>query len=257
MKLYGKFLAMHMKSSMAYKSSFFMACIGQLLIGVNLFLGVWFMMDRFGSVQGYTMAQLSLCCAVILMASSLAECFGRGFDAFGSILAQAEFDRILVRPRNLVFQVLCQRFKNTMLPRLAQSAVMLAWAIHAGAVHWTPAKAVVLVLMIVCGAAVFFGVFLVYAAVCFYTLEGLEVLNIFTDAPREYGKYPFGVYGKGVLYILTFLVPLALVQHWPLQYLLDRGPGWYCALPLAALVFLIPCMAAWRLGLRHYTSTGS
>ena len=71
------------------------------------------------------------------------------------------------------------------------------------------------------------------------------------------GKYPFGVYGKPVLLVLTFLVPLALVQHWPLQYLLDRGPAWYGLLPLVSLLFLIPCALLWRLGVRHYCSTGS
>ena len=56
---------------------------------------------------------------------------------------------------------------------------------------------------------------------------------------------------------LTFLVPLALVQHWPLQYLFDRGPAWYGLLPIASLLFLIPCFLLWRLGVRHYCSTGS
>ena len=111
--------------------------------------------------------------------------------------------------------------------------------------------------MILCGAAVFFGMFLIGASLCFFTLESLEVINIFTDGPREYGKYPFGIYGKPVLLILTFLVPLALVQHWPLQYLFDRGPAWYGVLPVVSLVFLIPCALLWRLGVRHYRSTGS
>ena len=52
-------------------------------------------------------------------------------------------------------------------------------------------------------------------------------------------------------------MPLALVQYWPLQYLLDRGPGWYGLLPLLSLLFLLPCAGAWRLGVRHYRSTGS
>ena len=72
-----------------------------------------FLLDRFGSLGGYTMPQLSLCYAVILAATSLAECFGRGFDAFTRILAQAQFDRIMVRPRSLFFQVLCQDMKQT------------------------------------------------------------------------------------------------------------------------------------------------
>lgn len=242
---------------MTYRGSFLLSCLGQLLVTVNTFLGVKFLMDRFGTIAGYTLPQLALCFAVILAATSLAECFARGLDAFASVLSEARFDRLLVRPRGLLFQLLCEKMKLSMVPRLLQAVLMLVWVISAGAVRWTAPKAAVLVLMILCGAALFFGLFLINAALCFFTLEGLEVMNIFTDGPREYGKYPFGIYGKGVLWILTLLVPLALVQHWPLQYLLDRGPVWYGFLPLVSLLFLIPCAAVWRLGVRHYRSTGS
>ena len=257
MRLYLSFLSLHLKSAMTYRSSFLLSCLGQLLVTVNTFLGVKFLMDRFGTVAGYTLPQLALCFGVILAATSLAECFARGFDAFAAVLSQARFDRLLVRPRGLIFQLLCEEMKLSMVPRLLQAVLMLGWAISAGAVRWTAAKAAVLALMILCGAAVFFGLFLINAALCFFTLEGLEVMNIFTDGSREYGKYPFGIYGRGVLWILTLLVPLALVQHWPLQYLQDRGPGWYGLQPLQSLLFLLPCAAAWRLGVRHYRSTGS
>lgn len=257
MKLYLKFLSIHLRSAMTYRASFFLSCLGHLLITTNVFLSVVFLLDRFGSLGGYTMPQLSLCYAVILAATSLAECFGRGFDAFTRILAQAQFDRIMVRPRSLFLQVLCQDMKPTMLARLLQAVLMLAWAIPSGAVAWTPVKALTLALMILCGAGIFFGLFLINAAVCFFTLEHVEALNIFLDGPREYGKYPFGIYGRPVLLVLTFLVPLALVQHWPLQYLFDRGPAWYGLLPAVSLVFLIPCALLWQLGVRHYRSTGS
>jgi len=257
MRLYLKFLSIHLRSAMTYRASFFLGCLGHLLITTNVFLSVVFLLGRFDAVGGYTLPQLALCFSVILSATSLAECFGRGFDVFHRLLSDARFDRIMVRPRPLLFQVLCQEMKPAVLARLLQAAVMLAWAVNSGAVAWTPAKALVLALMILCGAAVFFGLFLVNACVCFFTLEHVEALNIFTDGPQEYGKYPFGVYGKPVLLVLTFLVPLALVQHWPLQYLFGRGPAWYGLLPVAALLFLIPCALLWRLGVRHYRSTGS
>ena len=257
MGLYLKFLSVHVKSALTYRASFLFSCQGQLMVAVNTFLGVKFLLDRFGVIAGYTLPQLALCFGVILAATSLAECFARGLDAFASVLSEARFDRILVRPRGLLFQLLCEKMKLTMVPRLLQAALLLGWAVSAGAVRWNAAKAAVLALMILCGAGVFFGLFLDNAALCFFTLEGLEVMNIFTDGPREYGKYPFGLYGKGVLWILTLLVPLALVQYWPLQYLLDRGPGWYGLLPLLSLLFLVPCAGAWRLGVRHYRSTGS
>lgn len=257
MKLYLKFLSIHFRSAMTYRASFFLSCLGHLLVTANVFLGVVFLLERFDSIGGYTLPQLSLCYAVILAGTSLAECFARGIDSFHRILSDARFDRIMVRPRPLLFQTLCQEMKPTMLARVLQAVVMLVWAIGAGAVAWTPWKAVTLALMILCGAAIFFGLYLVNACVCFFTLEHVEVLNIFMDGPREFGKYPFGVYGKPVLLVLTFLVPLALVQHWPLQYLFDRGPAWYGLLPVLSLLFLIPCALLWGLGVRHYRSTGS
>ena len=134
---------------------------------------------------------------------------------------------------------------------------MLAWAVSADVTVWTPGKVLVLLLMIGCGAALFFGVFLFTATLCFFTTESLEVMNIFTNGVLEYGKYPFNVYGKGVLAVVTFLFPIALTQYWPLQYLLDRGPGWFGLLPVVSLLFLLPCAAFWRYGVRRYRSTGS
>ena len=104
----------------------------------------------------------------------------------------------------------------------------------------------------------FTGIFLIYAAVSFFTLEGLEFMNVLTDGAREYGKYPVSVYGKRVLQFTTFVVPYALIQYYPLLYLLGRSENpLYIFLPLMAGVFLLPCWLLWRLGVRHYKSTGS
>lgn len=256
-KLYFRFVAVHLKSAMIYKASFFFACFGNLLTTVNVYLGVVFLANRFGTVAGYTLPELSVCFGAVLMAFSLAECFGRGFDAFSHIMRSAMFDRLLVRPRSLTFQVLCQDLKPMAVARLLQAVLMLYMGVRYSNLSWTLGRGLTLSAMILCGAAVFFGVFLVGASLCFFTLEGLEVMNILTDGIREYGKYPFDVYGTGVLWALTLVVPMALVQYWPLQYLLGRGPGWYGLLPLGALLFLIPCAAIWRFGIRHYQSTGS
>jgi ABC-2 type transport system permease protein len=106
--------------------------------------------------------------------------------------------------------------------------------------------------------ALFSGLFVIYAAICFFTTEGLEFMNIFTDGGREFGSYPIAVYGERVLKFFTFVVPLALVQYYPFLYLVDQAEHrWYALTPLAAWLFLIPCAILWKVGLRHYKSTGS
>ena len=159
--------------------------------------------------------------------------------------------------RHRFVQVICQDLRLSALGNVLLGFGMLAWAILRGNIAWTLGRALTLAAMVLCGALLFFAVFLIYATLCFFTLEGLEILNIFTDGVKEHGRYPFDVYGKGVLWFLTALLPFALVQYWPLEYLMGRGPGWYGLLPLVSLWFLIPTYALWRFGVRRYRSAGS
>jgi len=174
------------------------------------------------------------------------------------MISNGEFDRVLVRPRGVVFQVLAGKVDFSRLGRLTQAIVVFCYAIPTSDVVWTFDKIVTLFLMISCGILVFFGLFLVYAAVAVFTIEGIEFMNVLTDGGREFGAYPFSIYGEGILKFLTYIIPLALFQYYPLLYLLDREQGLeYMLAPLASLLFLIPAYAFWRYGLYKYKSTGS
>ena len=256
--LYLKYFSMHLRSQMQHKASFFMLMLGQFLTSFSALLGVFFMFARFNEVEGFTLEQILICLAVVLMAFSLAECFGRGFDLFPHMISNGEFDRALVRPRPVVFQVLASQIELSRLGRLTQAVLVFAYAIPACGVVWTGDKILTLALMILCGSVVFFCLFLIYAAFSFFTIEGLEFMNIFTDGGREFGRYPFAVYGEHVLRVLTYVVPLALFQYYPLLYLLGRETGLlYMLAPLFGLLFAVPAYTFWIFGLRRYKSTGS
>lgn len=256
--LYLRYVSIHIKSMMEYKLSFFMTAAGQFLVSFNVFLGMFFLFQRFSTVAGFTYSQVLLCFSIFLMEFSLAECVARGFDTFSVIVRKGEFDRIMVRPRGLIFQVLASRFELTRLGRMLQALVMFWYGVTRSGIHWNGLKVITVVFMLTGGTLMFCGLFLVGAALCYFTLEGLEVMNIFTDGAREFGKYPAGVYGKRILQFCTFIVPYGLVQHYPLLYLLDqkRGIVWVFV-PLLACFFLLPCYGLWRLGVRRYQSAGS
>ena len=258
MKLYFRYFMIQLRSQMQYKVSFFFTLLGQLLTSFSAFLGIFFLMQRFHAVEGFTMNEVMLCFAAVLMAFSTAECFARGFDRFAPMLGNGEFDRIMVRPRSLILQVLGSKIEFTRLGRFFQALVMFCVIIPTCGVVWTWDKILTLVLMILGGTVVFTGLFIIYASVCFFTTEGLEFMNIFTDGGRQFGAYPFSIYGDGILRFCTFVVPLALCQYYPLLYLTGRADTFgYALLPLLSAVFLIPCLLLWRLGIHHYKSTGS
>ena len=258
MKLYLKYLSIHIRSAMQYKLSFVLLTIGQFLVSFTALLGLWFMMSRFHTVEGFTFPEVLIGFSAVLAAFSIAESVGRAFDLFNRIIANGEFDRMMLRPRPLIFQVLAAKMELSRMGRLVQSVIMLVYAIPASGIVWTPDKILTLVLMIACGAVVFGCLFLIYASICFFTLEGLEFMNVLTDGGREFGRYPFSIYGKEVLKFLTYVVPLALVQYYPLLYLIGRETNpLYMVFPVFCLLFALPAYGLWRIGLRNYKSTGS
>ena len=258
MRLYMKYFSMHIKSQMQYKTSFFFTTLGQFLVAFATFLSLSFLFARFDSVGGFLYEEVLICFAVMIMAFSASELIGRGFDRFPMMLGNGNFDRALVRPRNVIFQVLASQVEFSRLGRFVQAVAILIYALPRSGINWTWDKVVTLALMLVCGTVLFFGLFVVYAAFSFFTVEGLEFMNILTDGGREHGRLPFGVYGDGVLKFLTFVVPLALVQYYPLLYLVGREDSiFYAFMPVLALLFLLPCYGFFRFGLRHYKSTGS
>jgi len=253
-----KFFSMHIKSQMQYKTSFFFTAVGQFLVAFATFLSVSFLFDRFDSVGGFTYEEVLICFAVMMMAFSTGELVGRGFDRFPVLLGNGGFDRALVRPRNVIFQVLASQMEFSRLGRFVQAVVVLIYAMPRSGIDWTWDKVMTLVLMIVCGAVLFFGLFVIYAAFSFFTIEGLEFMSILIYGGREHGRLPFGVYGDGVLKFLTYVVPMALVQYYPLLYLVGREDSILFALtPVLSLLFILPCYVLFRFGMRHYKSTGS
>lgn len=258
LRLYLHYVSINVRSAMQYKTSFLLTAIGQFLVSFNVFLGVFFMFQRFSQVEGFTYSEVLLCFSIMLMEFSLAEMIARGFDMFPNMVKSGSFDRVLVRPRSPILQVLGSQFELTRFGRMLQAVVMFVYGIMRSGVVWTPAKVLTVLFMLIGGTILFSGIFLIYAAFCFFTLDGLEFMNILTDGAREFGKYPLSVYGKRMLQFTTFVVPYALVQYYPLLYLLERktSPG-YIFLPLLAILFIVPCYLFWRFGVRRYVSSGS
>lgn len=259
-RLYFKYMQMLFKAEMQYRTSFWLLSVGQFFVPFAVFAGLYFLFERFGQLRGWSFYETALCFAVIQMAFALSECFARGFDSFSSLIVNGDFDRLLVRPRSTFVQVLGSQFEFTRVGRLVQGAVVLGWVLARLPVAWDVGKMVTLALMIVSGVFIFTGIFILAATLCFWTVQGLELANIFTDGGREMAQFPLDIYKKWVTRFFTFVIPFGCANYLPLLYILGRTDGpaaLYMLSPLAGIAFLFPCLLGWRIGVRHYRSTGS
>lgn len=174
MKLYLHYFSIHIKSMLQYKTSAIMMFIGQFITSFTALLSVYFMMSRFYSVKSFTLEEVFLCFGCVQLAFSLTVCFARGFDDFSSMISNGEFDRIMLRPKGLVFQVLSSKVEFSRLGRTLQAALVFIYALIVADISWNAYKVFTLVFMVIGGISVFFGLFLINAALTFLPLRDLR-----------------------------------------------------------------------------------
>jgi len=147
--------------------------------------------------------------------------------------------------------------------RFSQGLLVLLWAAFALELHWSAGKVLVLLAALLGGACLFYGLLVLQATLAFWTTETLEIMNTVTYGGVETAQYPLVVYREWFRRFFTFVVPLACISYYPALAILGRADplGSPAALhwlaPLVGALFLAACLQVWRVGVRHYRSTGS
>lgn len=262
-KLYFKYIKFSIESQLQYKASFIMMSIGHFLITFIEFLGIWVLFERFGDIQGFTFPEAALFYGIVHIAFSITEGWTRGFDIFPRLVRTGDFDRILLRPRSTVLQILGHDIQIMRIGRFAQGLVVLIWSILKLNIKWTISKSILLVGSIIGGNFLFSGMIVLQATLSFWSVQSLEIVNSFTYGGVQAAQYPISIYKPWFRKILIYIIPLATVNYFPAMSILGKVdsfnyPSWLgWVSPLFGFMFFIFSLLIWKFGVRHYTSTGS
>lgn len=216
MKLYKKYLSLHLKSELEYKSSFIMNLIAQTFVIFCSYFVIINLFNKLGNLKGYTVYEIMIIYGIIQFGFSINEVFNRGFDHFDKLIISGDLDRILTRPRNLYLQIFGWDIDYAKLARVLESFIILLIGIIKVNIIWTPTKILTIILMLMSSIIIFFSIYLIGAAFCFVTIEGLEVKNVFTDGGKDMASYPIDIYKKPFKIFFTIIIPFAFVNYYPL-----------------------------------------
>lgn len=264
--LYRRLALAQVRGQMQYRASFLLDLAGNALGTVVDFVAVWVFFTLTPSLGGWTLPEVAFLFGLSSIAFALADLAGSGFDypTFGpTMVRQGGLDQVLTRPVNAFVQILASQVVLRRLGRLVQGALILAIALPALTIPWDPARLVLVGLVVLGGAALFFGLFVLGATASFWTIEGLEALNTLTYGGQMFASYPIPIFPNWLRAFFTFVVPMACVVYFPAVWLLGKPDATgHAALlawlsPLVCLLACLACILAWHAGLRHYQSTGS
>jgi len=261
LRLYAHYVRASVRGQLQYRASFVMSAIGTFVITMTESVAVWALFERFGQLRGWTLPEVALCYGMVSISWALCDALSRGFDHFAELVGSGDFDRLLLRPRPIAFQLLAQELTLRRIGRLVQGVLLLGYA--AGAIDWTVPRALLLVAAIASSACAFLGILVLQATSAFWTINALEVWNAFTYGGVTMSQYPLAIYRSWFRALFTFAIPIGCTIYFPAVAILGRADplgtpaitGWLA--PLAGPAYLALCLQIWTLGVRRYRSTGS
>lgn len=258
MKLYIHYLKLHLKALFEYKLSLILSIISQIFVFFSFTFVIISMFNRFSNIRGFTLYEVLLTFSIIHFGFAMNEVFARGIDCFDELIISGNYDRLLLRPSNIIIQILGQKIQYIKLVRVISSIIIMIYALFKLNISWSIYKVLVLILINISSIVIFFSIFLASASYCFYTVQGLEVRNVFTDGGKNIAQYPIGIFNKYIRAFFTYIIPYAFVNYYPLLYLLDKGGKPILGLsPLLTLLYTIPCILLFKRGSKRYMSSGS
>lgn len=263
LRLYCRYASISLRAQLQYRASFLMQTAGQFVITGIEFLGIWTLFSRFGGLRGWTLPEIALFYGMISITWAIADSIARGFDVFGQTVKSGEFDRILLRPRSTVLQLVGQEVTLRRIGRLVQGLAVLVFATVALNMTWSFDRIALLTFATAGGVCVFLGLVVLQATSAFWTTESLEVWNAFTYGGVSMSQYPLAIYRPWFRRFFVFVVPLGCINYLPGVAILGRPDPlgtpqlvqWIA--PAVGPIFLAICLQCWKLGVRHYQSTGS
>lgn len=265
LSLYGKLLSVQVRSQMQYRVSFLLDVVTSGLAALTGFLTLALVLEKFDQIGGWNLGEVAFLYGMVEVAFGVMDLVFSGFDpqAFGMQVRRGFFDQHLLRPASILVQVLGSRLVLRRLGRIVQGLFILGIALARVEATWTVGKVLFLPVVFASLVSFFGGLFIFGAAITFWTVESIEVINIFTYGGTEMMAYPMHIYPDWMRRFFTYILPAIFLIYYPALYFLGKPdpfglpPFASFLAPLAGFSVLAAGLVFWSFGLRHYQGTGT
>ena len=252
-------MKMHILSGLEYKG-WWMICVQTAFVVITDPVAVVLMFSRFGGIGVWSMEKILLIYALAVTSYGLAESFCRGFDYFPwKMIQSGDFDRLLLRPRSLFVQVAGSYFHLHRLPRPITGLAAVIWLLARMRIPFSFMNTSILISALLGGLLTYTGVYILTSGIAFFTIKGLDWIYILTNASYQVTRCPVEYMPKILWGAFTFFMPMLVISYYPASVICGWGEPLvtgFLALP-AGIAFLGFSLLIWKIGVRHYKSTGS
>lgn len=259
MRLYRVLIVQFFKVILQSKVDFFMGLLGFFLTQIFGIVFLFLVFQQIPDLNGWTLEQLIFIYGFAQIPRGIDHLFTDNIWLVAwRIVVNGEFDRYLLRPMNVFFQVISEKLQPDAIGELLVGTILTVYSISKGVILVDGMRILMFFISVLAGAVIYTSVKLFFASIAFWVKVSGPFLQIAYEM-ADFAKYPTEIYAKGIRFIITWVIPFAFVAYLPARYFLMGGTtpaviGAECA--IAAALWII-AYALFQRGLRIYESAGN
>ena len=264
LSLIGVYTKTIMKAWFQYRVDAVLKSLAVFLREATGIIVIYFTLLKFDSLNGWNMYEMFFLFSLLFLTYGIMILFFTGLRDFGRTVRDGSFDRYILRPRGLLFQIIfvnADWFAALGHGGLGVTLFLLsAWKVG---IQWNVWLAVYYIVTIAGGVLIQGAIFLFLATLNIYLLETNSLKDLFYWNMRKFAGYPISIFHKAVQVIMIYVVPFAFVNYFPCQYLLRKGdmqqyPEIFMYLtPVIGVGMFVVTYLFWKYSLRYYKSSGN
>lgn len=257
-------MRMTIRAWFQYRVDAFMRSLAVFLREATGIIVIYFTLLKFQDINGWNVYEMMFLYSFLFLTYGILIIFFTGLRDFGDMVRKGEFDRFILRPRGLLFQII---FVNAdwfaAVGHGLLGITLFLFTAGKNGVVWSFTTVLYYLLAVLGGVLIQGAIFLFLASLNFYLIETGSMKELIYYSMKKFAGYPISIFHRGLQFVMIYVVPFAFVNYFPAQYLLRKADG--ASYP-AAFLYLTPVVGAvlylvayvfWRYSLRFYKSAGN
>lgn len=257
-------LKMSIRSRMQYRVDSLVATLAVFIRESANIIVIYLALLKFDKINNWNINEMLFLFSILFLTYAFVVALFADLRDFSCMIREGRFDRLIVRPRGLLFQLILNNADVIATAGHGTLGIIL-FVVSAGRVgiQWDIKTILYYISAIAGGVLIQGGIFIIFSALSFYFVETNSIREIFYWNMRKFAGYPISIYNKLIQTIMIYVVPFAFVNYFPAQYLLRKDdmalyPEAYMYLaPLVGVVIYVVAYLFWRVSVKRYTSTGN
>ena len=253
-----------MKAWFQYRSSALLSSFTVFFREATGIIVIYFTLMKFGTLGDWNIYEMLFLFSLLFLTYGIMIIFFTGLRDFGKTVRNGDFDRFILRPRGLLFQII---FTNAdwfaAVGHGGLGIVLFILSANKVGIKWSMGNAIYYVFTVLGGVLIQGAIFLFLAILNIYLLETGSLKELFYWNMRKFAGYPISIFSKAIQICMIYVVPFAFVNYFPAQYLLHKAdmaqyPTVYMYItPVVGLGMYLLAYGFWMYSLKYYKSSGN